>query len=456
MPITFFLFSTLILHQTQAANDVVYKRLAQFTLTRTITELLMYANHSVNFFLYCATGNKFRQQVLSLMRACCSQLNVARFRLGAARRNGRRRGLSKDGYDAEGSSGAGGANMERGRYGYSMSLRCTSATALPRNEGLEVTMINVAPRGLLQKRRSSCLSNDLNMTYIEENTTDNQIMNCSIGRNEVETVMPMKPFANSHQYSPEENSRKIELYQMFTSKGEDFAAHRKGKSWSGDFRFGSSNRDGRDTSIETRCSAKPEQSHDRCQVTSMSDLRNGGECSKDGHVAVMDCAVRVVNGHQKQSNKGSYSVPSCRQTGVSEKSSDMELFSKAYKKNGNCRFKSLHGVSLFSKRANPHKSKAGLSTGGRSSNIVRTEGRWSSWFRGSRNRTGSCGNLAAGPGRGGGGAKGACHSCKLHYYSSKRRGSNPTDCGSTNHKETSIDNEYVLLTPEMHWCDGGS
>nr|KAI8761976.1 FMRFamide receptor [Biomphalaria glabrata] len=37
-------------------------------LARTFTELLMYINHSINFFLYCATGNKFRQQILDLFR----------------------------------------------------------------------------------------------------------------------------------------------------------------------------------------------------------------------------------------------------------------------------------------------------------------------------------------------------------------------------------------------------
>ncbi|CAG5118433.1 unnamed protein product [Candidula unifasciata] len=42
--------------------------MAKFKLLMTIAELLMYTNHSINFFLYCATGNKFRQQVLDLLR----------------------------------------------------------------------------------------------------------------------------------------------------------------------------------------------------------------------------------------------------------------------------------------------------------------------------------------------------------------------------------------------------
>lgn len=46
------------------------KRYAQVTLARTIVELLMYINHSVNFFLYCATGRKFRRQVKDMLCRC--------------------------------------------------------------------------------------------------------------------------------------------------------------------------------------------------------------------------------------------------------------------------------------------------------------------------------------------------------------------------------------------------
>lgn len=40
------------------------RRQSYFRLARTVTELLMYANHSMNFFLYCATGQKFRHQLV--------------------------------------------------------------------------------------------------------------------------------------------------------------------------------------------------------------------------------------------------------------------------------------------------------------------------------------------------------------------------------------------------------
>lgn len=47
------------------------ERYAQMTLGRTIVELLMYVNHSINFFLYCATGRKFRRQVKVMVCLCC-------------------------------------------------------------------------------------------------------------------------------------------------------------------------------------------------------------------------------------------------------------------------------------------------------------------------------------------------------------------------------------------------
>ena len=48
----------------------------KFKLARTIAELLMYCNHSMNFFLYCATGQKFRQQLLMLI---CRRRDTSRF-----------------------------------------------------------------------------------------------------------------------------------------------------------------------------------------------------------------------------------------------------------------------------------------------------------------------------------------------------------------------------------------
>jgi hypothetical protein len=43
------------------------KQIAKLLLIRTISELLMYLNHSVNFFLYCATGQKFRNIVIRMI-----------------------------------------------------------------------------------------------------------------------------------------------------------------------------------------------------------------------------------------------------------------------------------------------------------------------------------------------------------------------------------------------------
>ena len=51
--------------------------IAKFTLARTVVELLMYVNHSINFVLYCANGSMFRQEfkstILSSPLACLRQ-----------------------------------------------------------------------------------------------------------------------------------------------------------------------------------------------------------------------------------------------------------------------------------------------------------------------------------------------------------------------------------------------
>lgn len=50
------------------------KEMAKLWLVRTTAELLMYLNHSINFFLYCATGHKFRSIVL---RIVCRISNIS-------------------------------------------------------------------------------------------------------------------------------------------------------------------------------------------------------------------------------------------------------------------------------------------------------------------------------------------------------------------------------------------
>lgn len=46
---------------------------ANFDLTSAVTKLLMYINHSINFYLYCATGHKFCCELKRLFRSCCSR-----------------------------------------------------------------------------------------------------------------------------------------------------------------------------------------------------------------------------------------------------------------------------------------------------------------------------------------------------------------------------------------------
>jgi uncharacterized membrane protein YgcG len=49
----------------EAAGDV--SKMVRLQLVFTISELLMYTNHSVNFFLYCATGQKFRSEIVRMV-----------------------------------------------------------------------------------------------------------------------------------------------------------------------------------------------------------------------------------------------------------------------------------------------------------------------------------------------------------------------------------------------------
>ena len=44
---------------------------SKFKLARTISEMLMYTNHSINFYLYLLTGQKFRQQLVKIF---CSKM----------------------------------------------------------------------------------------------------------------------------------------------------------------------------------------------------------------------------------------------------------------------------------------------------------------------------------------------------------------------------------------------
>ena len=55
--------------KTDKDSDI--RHLLRLRLVRTITELLMYLNHSINFYLYCATGRKFRQQLCRLLGSRC-------------------------------------------------------------------------------------------------------------------------------------------------------------------------------------------------------------------------------------------------------------------------------------------------------------------------------------------------------------------------------------------------
>ena len=48
------------------------RSIARYRLVRTVCFQLMYANHAVNFFLYCITGRKFRRELMDMfLELCC-------------------------------------------------------------------------------------------------------------------------------------------------------------------------------------------------------------------------------------------------------------------------------------------------------------------------------------------------------------------------------------------------
>lgn len=70
LTVTFaFLVTTLPMNFTSIASAFVYSAGASrtaYTLLYDIAELLMFSNHAMNFYLYCATGRRFRHQLCQL------------------------------------------------------------------------------------------------------------------------------------------------------------------------------------------------------------------------------------------------------------------------------------------------------------------------------------------------------------------------------------------------------
>ena len=67
---TFPMNVTMIYRAHWEQEDTSFGSIARYTLTRTISELLMYTQHSINFFLYLVTGHRFRQELLRMFCFC--------------------------------------------------------------------------------------------------------------------------------------------------------------------------------------------------------------------------------------------------------------------------------------------------------------------------------------------------------------------------------------------------
>ncbi|CAG5120082.1 unnamed protein product [Candidula unifasciata] len=58
-------------------NKTDFQILAQYTLAASIVNVLLYGNHSINFFLYVLTGRKFREQLMNTL-GCCRNRRLRR------------------------------------------------------------------------------------------------------------------------------------------------------------------------------------------------------------------------------------------------------------------------------------------------------------------------------------------------------------------------------------------
>ena len=55
------------------------RSLARLYLSKSICFLMLYTNHSINFYIYCVTGRKFRLQLLEMFWTCCRNSHRGRF-----------------------------------------------------------------------------------------------------------------------------------------------------------------------------------------------------------------------------------------------------------------------------------------------------------------------------------------------------------------------------------------
>lgn len=77
LPMNLVLIHSSVSGKSGSEEDVSF---AKQQLMGTLAEMLMYVNHSINFFLYCTTGKKFRGQFQSLLCCCGTHGFVRRMR----------------------------------------------------------------------------------------------------------------------------------------------------------------------------------------------------------------------------------------------------------------------------------------------------------------------------------------------------------------------------------------
>ena len=70
---TFPMMATMTYRAYSGPNEESLLEVSRFALARTISELLMYTNHSINFYLYLLTGLRFRQELKAMFTDCTTR-----------------------------------------------------------------------------------------------------------------------------------------------------------------------------------------------------------------------------------------------------------------------------------------------------------------------------------------------------------------------------------------------
>ena len=108
------------------------RSIARYRLLRTICFQLMYANHAVNFFLYCITGRKFRHELrdMYLELCCCCRAADDRGSCGRCMGDGNGAGDAGNRIEHDGTPEVMSSTPRHGRTGQELAVITTTHGSL--------------------------------------------------------------------------------------------------------------------------------------------------------------------------------------------------------------------------------------------------------------------------------------------------------------------------------------